>query len=535
VNGDDALPRRSLRTQATAPKRGCAIPGGGARFQALGRPGTTNGTGLVKDIDPNTAAFFADSNPLGLTDVNGTLFFAADDGTHGFELWKSDGTSAGTTLVKDIYPGPGPFDQVSGPGDSMDQLSLTNVSGTLFFFADDGVHGFELWKSDGTAGGTVIVKDINPGSASSDLQVQGSMLAVNGILYFGANDGTGDALWRSDGTQAGTFKLADDYDRFHAGPGIVAVGGLASINAGHFGDFDNDGKDDVLWRNDNGSVAIWQMNGSVITPHFLQGVSSDWHIAGTGDFDGDHHADILWLNDNGSVLEWQMTSSAGFGPTQSVGTAPANSTLAGVGDVSGDGKADILWRDNGSGAVTIWKMNGGTIAATGTVSGVGNDWALVGLGDLTGDGKADVVFRNLSSGVVAHWSWPGAANPLSDAPTTTFLSGVPLNWHVVGLGDFDSGGTTDLFWHNDNGANAVWLMGSNGQVQQAAFFSGVGPDWQVVGTGDVNGDHKDDVIWRSDNGATAIWQMNGAGAPTVSFPGGVPSDWGTQTHHYDYV
>ena len=70
-------------------------------------------------------------------------FFGATDGVNGFELWKSDGTAAGTTLVKDINPGP----SESFPGNFVD------FSGALFLTANDGATGFELWRSDGTAGG----------------------------------------------------------------------------------------------------------------------------------------------------------------------------------------------------------------------------------------------------------------------------------------------------------------------------------------------------------------------------------------------
>ncbi len=77
--------------------------------------------------------------------MNGALYFTADDNIHGLELWKSDGTLAGTILVKDFNPG--------SKGSSVH--SLTVMNGVLFFAANDGVHGEEMWKSDGTAGGTL--------------------------------------------------------------------------------------------------------------------------------------------------------------------------------------------------------------------------------------------------------------------------------------------------------------------------------------------------------------------------------------------
>jgi trimeric autotransporter adhesin len=118
---------------------------------------------MVKGINPGAGG----SSPGALTNFNGTLYFSANDGTHGFELWKSDGTAAGTMMVKDINPGAGG----SSPG------ALTNFNGTLYFSANDGTHGFELWKSDGTAAGTTMVKDIAPLATSSSPQ---SLTALNG-------------------------------------------------------------------------------------------------------------------------------------------------------------------------------------------------------------------------------------------------------------------------------------------------------------------------------------------------------------------
>jgi ELWxxDGT repeat protein len=107
---------------------------------------------MVKDIWPGL-----DSRPYWLTDVGGTLYFQANDGTHGEELWKSDGTEAGTVMVRDIRPG----------SVRSEPAWLTDVGGTVYFTAGDGVDGRELWMSDGTEAGTVMVKDIRAGSASS--------------------------------------------------------------------------------------------------------------------------------------------------------------------------------------------------------------------------------------------------------------------------------------------------------------------------------------------------------------------------------
>lgn len=145
--------------------------------------GTADGTYLVKDIHHN-----GDSNLIDLFPVENRIFFFADDGTHGRELWVSDGSNSGTHLVKDIQIG-----AASSHCSSLDYQSMTYMNGLLFFAADDGEHGCELWSSDGTPEGTTLMHDINPGYQSS----QPTYLSVyRNTVFFAADDGThGNELW----------------------------------------------------------------------------------------------------------------------------------------------------------------------------------------------------------------------------------------------------------------------------------------------------------------------------------------------------
>ena len=168
--------------------------------------GTEAGTVLVKDIDPTPfVPLTSSSSPKNLLNVDGTLFFMANsDDADGAELWKSDGTTADTVMVKDIKS------ELLTP-----VYNFTAVGDRLFFTFNDGVNGKELWTSDGTSGGTVMVKDIQPGSESglpgpTVNQKPSDYHAFNGELYFRAtDDGLGFDLWKSDGTIGGTQKVKE--------------------------------------------------------------------------------------------------------------------------------------------------------------------------------------------------------------------------------------------------------------------------------------------------------------------------------------
>ncbi|SCW50072.1 YCF48-related protein [Mucilaginibacter sp. NFR10] len=132
---------------------------------------------------------------------NGMLF-AGDDGIHGPELWKTDGTVAGTVMVKDIYTG------TNGSGIT----SIGIFKGNAYFAANDGIHGTQLWRSDGTVNGTMMVKNVGPTPTGYGFQPK-LFTTYNGLLYFvGTSDGITFSLWKTDGTSNGTVQVTvNDY------------------------------------------------------------------------------------------------------------------------------------------------------------------------------------------------------------------------------------------------------------------------------------------------------------------------------------
>lgn len=129
------------------------------------------------------------------------IYFAADNGANGRELWKTNGTEAGTQMVKDI---------AGGEGDGA-PVFFAIYQDLLYFRADDGDSGFEIWRSNGTSGGTQRFVDLNPGPDDSQ---PGNFWVFNDLLYFRANDGElGSELYRTDGSVAGTDLVRD----IHAG------------------------------------------------------------------------------------------------------------------------------------------------------------------------------------------------------------------------------------------------------------------------------------------------------------------------------
>jgi ELWxxDGT repeat protein len=190
--------------------------------------GSEAGTVLVQNVSPGSR----DALPANFADVNGNLNFAASDNTS-VKLWQSNGTAAATSMVPG-FTGNSPVPLANGGGTIyftanaddlwkragsspaelvMASVSMTDpsksiyINGALYFYGSDSGHGYELWKSDGTAANTVMVKDIRPGTGASAIS---NLTNLNGVLYFIADNGVDTLLWTSDGSDAGTVPIRSD-------------------------------------------------------------------------------------------------------------------------------------------------------------------------------------------------------------------------------------------------------------------------------------------------------------------------------------
>jgi trimeric autotransporter adhesin len=146
-------------------------------------------------------------NPAQLTVYDGRLYFSADDGLHGVELWSTNGSEAGTAMVMDINTVAAPNDRKREQTQSSRPADLTVFNNRLYFTADNGIEGRQLWSTNGAEPGTTIVKQIGDGPDGCQ---PGNLLVYDGKLYFTADDGEhGVELWSTNGNQAGTAMVVD--------------------------------------------------------------------------------------------------------------------------------------------------------------------------------------------------------------------------------------------------------------------------------------------------------------------------------------
>jgi hypothetical protein len=277
----------------------------------------------------------------------------------------------------------------------------------------------------------------------------------NTDILFHNNNGS-VAMWQIDGTKV----LAN-----------VGVGSQASSwHAKDAFDFNGDGKADVLWHNDSGKVELWQMDGAKVAQKLdLGSMATNWKVADVNDFNGDGKAEVLWTNEKGQLQMWNMNGAAHT--TTNVGTVASGWTIQDTADFNGDGKADILLRNGKN--LAMWQMDGGQVAKTTTFGNMGDAFQFAATGDFNGDGKSDILWQNDSNGQVVMWQMDGTAI-LSN--TTV---GTAKGWDIAKVGDFNHDGRADILFQNAAGVIAEWQMDAN-KILANQTVGSVSTDWHIV-------------------------------------------------------
>jgi probable HAF family extracellular repeat protein len=271
---------------------GSAIAGGGVSYQG------------------NVAAPDASWSIAGTSDFNGDshtdVLWRQNSGA--LVMWQMNGSTVSSSSA------------VTSQGNSVAPDSSWSVAGTADFNGDG--KSDILWRQ---SSGALALWQMNGSSisASNALTSQGSAVApdaswnVAGIADFNS-DGKADVLWRNSSGALALWQM--NGASVSASSALTCQGNAvapdASWNVAGVGDFNGDGSADLLWRSAGGALALWQMNGSAVTangPITSQGgvaaPDASWKVIEIGDFNGDGNSDVLWRNDNGTMAEWLMNGS----------------------------------------------------------------------------------------------------------------------------------------------------------------------------------------------------------------------------------
>jgi hypothetical protein len=288
----------------------------------------------------------------------------------------------------------------------------------------------------------------------------------------------------------------------------------------------NDARSDIVLHNPaTNSALVWFMNGLVQTGGATNTAPlAGWTAQGTGDFDGDGRADILWRDASNTMRIWLMNGQTvvSQGAIVGAGAVPASFQVIGVADLNGDRKADIVFRNGENQNINGWLMDG-LVRTQGGLIGNAGSLQTIGLGDVNADGRADLVLRS-PEGVVSGW----LLNGLAIQTQSNFLNtpAIASFWAIQAIGDLDGDGRADLVWRNLNTGDVNgWLL--NGLARKQGGFMGTIPlAWTLECTADINGDTKSDLVWKNTStGGINGWTMNGLVKVSGGPIGTLPTTW----------
>jgi YD repeat-containing protein len=267
-------------------------------------------------------------------------------------------------------------------------------------------------------------------------------------------------------------------------------------------DFNADGWADLVFRHRvSGSNALWYMTGNTLvsTTAFLPTgpggadvlADMNWEIRAVGDFNNDGKPDLLWQNaSTGQLSVWLFNNQTRTATVSlsllsgGMGEPDLNWKVVGAADMNGDGLLDLVWSNRQTGALRLWHLDGLVQLDSVPLAAAATDllWEVVGVADMNGDGRPDLVWRHYGTGGMAAWMMQDAL--ILSTPWLSPDINSDVNWRIVGVIDMNGDGKADLVWqHAVNGQLAVWYM--NGTTMTSTNYlqpsSVTDTNWRIVG------------------------------------------------------
>lgn len=348
-----------------------------------------------------------------------------------------------------------------------DKIVLTDASLAGFTF---NLSGTTLTYSGGSLTLTAPIYGTLVASSAAGGGVQLTIQPGYDVFNDFNRDGRSDILLRNDNGTI-TEWLGQPNGGFFSNHAAVAYGLNTSWHVDAVGDFNGDGHDDLLLRHNNGSVTNWlgQTNGTFFSNHVNASyvLPTGWHVEGAGDFNGDGRDDVLLRNDNGTITEWLGQPNGSFFSNHAIVAYGLDISwhVDAIGDFNGDGRDDLLLR-NDNGSVTNWlgQIDGSFFSNHANASyALPAGWHVEGAGDFNGDSCDDLLLRH-DNGTITEWLGQSNGSFFSNHAVAAYA--LDTSWHVDAIGDFNADGRDDVLLRNDNGSVTDWLGASNG-----SFFS----------------------------------------------------------------